>query len=208
MRGSIIHELPKYHRYLGGKAGTDIGYPWLTLGAIVALEQYIFKTDPVPKRVLEFGSGGSTIFFARRAEFVQSIETDRNWMPRTADAIRLHGLEDKVSLCLGTNPETEAFVGSLPDASFDLMLVDHAADETVVGRSARRSFSRKPLALLGLPKLQSNGWLVVDNYTLHGMQSFDYTGWDVWLFDDMRYSGRGTLIARRSKVHDALRPKA
>jgi len=203
VKGSIIHELPRYDRFLGGKGGLEVGFPWLTLGAIVALEQSVFLADAThvaPKRVLEFGSGGSTLFFARRADHVESVETDLSWFPRTAKALVLNGLQEKVCLTCCTNPMSEAYVASLPDRTFDLLLVDHAADETVTDRGARRRFSRLPLARIGLRKLRSDGWLVVDNYTLHGMEHFDYTGWDVWIFDDMRYSGRGTLIARRSSA--------
>lgn len=201
MRHSVIHELPRYDRYLGGKGGLEIGYPWLTVGAIVALEHYVFQpfeTNVPPARVLELGSGGSTVFFARRAGHVTSIETDKGWAPRTKDALHKHGLSHKVDLWTCTNQESERLVADLPAGSFDLLLVDHAADDTVTGRSARRNFSRLPLAMLALPALAQSGWLVVDNYSMHGMQCFNYTGWDTWIFDDMRYSGRGTLIARRS----------
>lgn len=200
MKGSIIHDLPRYDRFLGGKGTLDVGYPWLSVGAILAIEQCIFRTAETtrpPKRVLEFGSGGSTIFFARLADQVVSVETDRGWAPRTVEALERNGLAGKVSLAICSNPESERFVAALPDRSFDLLLVDHAADHTVVGNGPRRAFSRLPLALVGIPKLQPNGWLVVDNYGTHGMQEFDYTGWETWVFDDMRYSGRGTLIARR-----------
>jgi predicted O-methyltransferase YrrM len=200
VKGSIIHDLPRYDRFLGGKGTLEIGYPWLSVGAILALEQVVFRVadaNQPPKRVLEFGSGGSTIFFAKRSEHVTSIETDRGWAPRTAEALERNGLAGKVDLVVCTNPESERYVAALPDRSFDLLLVDHAADETVVGRGARHAFSRLPLALVGLPKLKPTGWLCVDNYALHGMSDFSYTGWETWVFDDMRYSGRGTLIARR-----------
>ena len=208
MRGSIIHDLPRYERYLGGRGGMEIGFPWLSIGAIVALEKYIFEkreANAPPRRVLEFGSGGSTVFFARRADHVESIETDATWAPRTREAIVGHGLTSKVTLHSCSTPESERIVAGLPDGSFDLLLVDHAADESITSRHARRNFSRLPLALIGLRKLAETGWLVVDNYALHGMQGFDYTGWDVWIFDDLRYSGRGTLIARRGKWGRALR---
>jgi hypothetical protein len=60
-----------------------------------------------------------------------------------------------------------------------------------------RLVNRLELAMVAVPKLGPNGWIVVDNYATHGMENFDYTGWHVFHFDDLRYSGRGTLIARR-----------
>lgn len=200
MKDSIIHDLPRYDRFLGGRGTLEIGYPWLSVGAILALEQVIFRADGAnqpPKRVLELGSGGSTVFFAMRAESVLSVETDPTWAPATRAELEKRGLWEKVFLQLCTNRESEEYVSVQPDRSFDLLLVDQAADHTIVGRQARRAFSRLPLALVALPKLRSTGWLVVDNYGTHGMQEFDYTGWETWVFDDMRYSGRGTLIARR-----------
>ena len=199
MRHSIIDQLPSYGRFLGGKNTLGIGYPWLSVGAILCLEQCVYGGTMAleePKRVLEFGSGGSTIFFAKRAEYVRSIETDKGWAPKTAEALATHGVADKVELTVCTNPESEAIVSALPDRSFDLLLVDHAADESVTHNGSRRRFNRKPLAMCGLPKLKSTGWLVVDNYAMHGMEDFDYAGWDTWHFDDLRYSGRGTLIGR------------
>jgi len=180
----------------------------------VAIEYTIFSTSArvgnayhtsPPKQVLEFGSGGSTIFFAHKAEHVTSIETDANWAPRTLEALEKHGVKDKVTLHVCSNAESEKLVASFQDGFFDLLLVDHAADNTVLGRGAKRAFSRKPLALIGVKKLASNGWCVVDNYSVHGMAAFDWTGWSVWIFDDMQYSGRGTLIAQRNKSFHALR---
>jgi len=214
LRHTIINKIPTYSHFLGGHKTLEVGYPWLSIGSIVALEYTIFSTSArvgnayhctPPKQVLEFGSGGSTIFFAHRAEHVTSIETDANWAPRTAEALRWHGVQDKVSLHVCSNPESERFVASFVDGFYDLLLVDHAADETVLGRGAKRAFNRKSLALIGEKKLASNGWMVVDNYSVHGMQDYDWTGWSVWIFDDMQYSGRGTLIARRNKSHHALR---
>jgi len=215
VRHTIINKIPTYSHFHGGHGTLTYGYPWLSIGAIVALEYTIFSTSAVrvgnayhctpPKQVLEYGSGGSTIFFAHRAEHVTSIECDANWAPRTLEALEKHGLREKVTLHVCSNPGSEKLVASMEDGFFDLLLVDHSADETVLGRSAKRAFSRKPLALIGAKKLNTNGWMVVDNYSVHGMQDFDWTGWSVWIFDDMQYSGRGTLIARRNKSFHALR---
>lgn len=205
MKHSILDQLPRYDRYMGGKGGLDIGYPWLSIGAIVALEQYILRPElhrretpeqmasRLPKRYLEFGSGGSTVFFARRVEYVRSFETDPKWEPMTRQYLEEHGLTDKVELTLQPLTEAMSLVAALPNDSFDIMLVDHADPLLPRGKIV----DRLPLAMVGLPKLKMTGWLVVDNYAMHGMQNFDYAGWAVWHFDDMRYSGRGTLIARR-----------
>ena len=208
MKHSIIHDLPRYEKYMGGKNSLAIGYPWLTVGAIVALEQYILqpgilrKETPemrdarYPKRVLELGSGGSTIFWARNVPHVTSVETDPAWAPATLKALQDYGLSEKVELIATPHADALQRVAAMPDASFDLLLVDHADPTLRRGRIV----NRLELAMVALPKLALNGWLVVDNYAMHGMEHFDYAEWHVWNFDDMRYSGRGTRIARRANA--------
>jgi len=51
--------------------------PWLTEGAIEFLDDY-FKKKPNAK-VLEFGSGASTIWFAKKTKNFVSIEHDAKW---------------------------------------------------------------------------------------------------------------------------------
>src|SRR5262245_28763699 len=49
--------------------------PWLTFGAVRFLESRLASTQ----RVFEYGSGGSTLFLARRVEQVISVEHDVRW---------------------------------------------------------------------------------------------------------------------------------
>ena len=63
---SIITKIPSREAFLKGEDTLKIGYPWLTYGAVIALEEVI-KPD---FKILEFGSGGSTFFFANNAESV------------------------------------------------------------------------------------------------------------------------------------------
>lgn len=191
MRGSILDALPSYHRFIAGKGTIEIGFPWLTVGAILALEQSVVRPQ---SRVIELGSGGSTIFFARRAAHVLSFETDSAFAPRVASALEAGGLADKVRLVCATLADQEAIIAAEPDASFDILLVDHADPNL---RRHRIPVDRLPLAMVALPKLAHHGFLVVDNYTIHGMDRFNWRGWSVWRFDDMNYQGMGTLIARR-----------
>jgi hypothetical protein len=193
---------------MGGKHSLAVGYPWLTVGAIIALEQYILQPDILrketpemrdaryPKRVLELGSGGSTIFWARNVPHVTSVETDPAWAPATLKALQDYGLSEKVELIATPHADALQRVAAMPDASFDLLLVDHADPTLRRGRIV----NRLELAKVAVPKLGPNGWLCVDNRGMHGMEKFDYTDWDVWLFDDLRYSGGGTLIARRKSA--------
>ena len=51
--------------------------PWLTEGAIEFLEQYL--TEHPSAKILEFGTGASTIWFAKRTPNLYSIEHDPSW---------------------------------------------------------------------------------------------------------------------------------
>lgn len=52
--------------------------PWFTYPAI----EYLNQLDLSHMRVLEFGSGGSTLYWARRAASVVSVEDSKSWYER------------------------------------------------------------------------------------------------------------------------------
>lgn len=180
---TIVRSLPRRSKFLRGNDSLIVGYPWLTYGAIMALEE-IVKPDFA---VLELGCGGSTVFWARRCGLVWSFETNKEWAEKTQEAIRDY-------------PNAAVVYGPIniqhewADNSFDIVLIDHK-DYT------RRRTDRLPLALVAIPKLKVGGWLVVDNYAAFGMDKFDYANpmWDVYTFDDVRWKGRGTRLCKRLK---------
>lgn len=119
-------------------------------------------------RVFEYGSGGSTLFFAKSAGSVVSMEHDPRWFRRVADALAAAGLTN-ASLRLaepGPGPSKDygsgrrgwkrrdfgAYVRAIdaePDASFDAVLVD--------GRS------RVACVRHAMPKVKPGGLLVLDD---------------------------------------------
>jgi len=64
--------------------------PWLTLPAIDALQKFL---EP-DMRVFEYGSGGSTLFFARRAGEVVSMEHDADWHENLQSRIEEEGIQN------------------------------------------------------------------------------------------------------------------
>ena len=72
-----IKQFRRWHRDNKSNENTlSLGLPWLTYDAINFLEK-ICNSD---KRVFEWGSGGSTLFFAARCKDVTSIEHDTFWI--------------------------------------------------------------------------------------------------------------------------------
>jgi hypothetical protein len=140
-------------------------WPWITFPAMRWLTSYLRPS----MSVFEWGSGGSTLFFARRVARVVSIEYDVGWCEAVATRLRAHGLRnaelrhlppepgDDGALYRSSAPEFSGmsfrrYVHSVldyPDRTFDVVLVD--------GRA------RLGCLVTALPKLKEDGVLVLDN---------------------------------------------
>jgi hypothetical protein len=181
---TIIRALPRRTKFLRGKDSLIVGYPWLTYGAIMALEQIEMSNF----EVLEFGSGGSTLFFARRCLHVYSHETNSEWAEQVREAV-----VDRNNVMVECDHLSDIeFEIQRSGLMYDLVLVDHKDD-------IHRHTDRLPLAMAAVPRLKVGGWLVVDNYNAFGMNRFDYSApmWDVYTFDDVRWKGRGTRLCKK-----------
>jgi len=180
---TILRKVKSHSVLLGGKETLSGGYPWLTPGAILAIED-ITRRKKESFRVLEMGSGGSTVFFSNRCLFVLSLENDpfwekavRNYLPQPSN----------VELICKPTPKLLPIINQQPNNHFDIVLAD-------LGFSYRW---RRILAEASKPKLKRGGWLILDNYAVKRLQSFDYTGFEVYTFDTFAYSGRGTRLCRK-----------
>src|SRR4030095_1446538 len=69
--------VPRYiaHNLISRKPPVELELPWFSYGAIEFLENYLQNET----RVFEFGSGGSTLFFAQRAQSVVAVEDNAHW---------------------------------------------------------------------------------------------------------------------------------
>ncbi|MGI8760114.1 MAG: hypothetical protein ACR2LF_02185 [Jatrophihabitantaceae bacterium] len=128
--------------------------PWLTYPAIEFLDSLSYEG----KKVLEFGSGYSTLWWAQRAESVISFEADANWMQSMSGKMAANSTvlalptdpDDRYHRCVDLEAHLAAHLGA---ARFDVIVVD-GVDR--VG-SARAS----------LPYLADGGIVVVDNSDSH-----------------------------------------
>ena len=94
--------------------------PWLTTGSIEFLEQY-FLENKNPK-VLEFGSGSSTVWFAQRTKNLTSIEHNENWHDIVKK--KLSEMDNTtVNLILKERPY-DSICSQFSTETFDLILVD------------------------------------------------------------------------------------
>jgi hypothetical protein len=126
--------------------------PWLTFDAIRALEAHARPGH----RVFEFGSGHSTVYWARKDVELHSVEDDSGWFEMV-----------KENLCASPDVHLyfekgqDAYVGRLgrTEGDFDVIVVDG-------------SF-RKACISAATGKLRPGGLLVVDNTDWHWFASAD-----------------------------------
>lgn len=127
--------------------------PWLSRQAIEFLAQWLSQGD----RAMEWGSGRSTVFIARRVKYLISIEHDAKWHKSVLEAIRRESLENveyrlvertgdslRDVIAYGIGPLQE-----IADNSLDFVLVD--------GKF------RDHCALAVLDKIRPGGLLLIDN---------------------------------------------
>lgn len=111
---------------LHSRTPLELEIPWFSYAAIEFLE----KALQPQMTVCEYGSGGSTIFFARRIRAVHSIEDNAKWFELVTKRIKELGIKNaELSLCPFDfkNPagfEKSAYLNAVPDRPFDIYVID------------------------------------------------------------------------------------
>lgn len=140
--------------------------PWYTWATVHWLESWL-RPD---MRVFEWGSGGSTLFFAARCAQVISVEHDRELVPPLFQRLQASGLHHKVTfhICPPDDyylPEYESqdphyasthnfkhyasAIDQYPDGHFNFVAVDGRARPACIKHA--------------IPKVAPNGVLLLDN---------------------------------------------
>lgn len=122
------------HNVINGRAPIDLEVPWFSYAAIDFLEGFL-RSD---MSVFEYGSGGSTLFFAQRCKSVYAIEDNPKWHELVTSRVQQKGLRNVVvKLCPYDfkNPvefEKSEYFNAMPDLSFDVIVVDGSEEWTQV----------------------------------------------------------------------------
>lgn len=128
--------------------------PWLTREAIGILERRLTKT----MKLFEFGSGASTIWYAKRCLFVDAVEHDPVWSRRVSRAIVDSGIRNACVFLESPDNEYAAYLASAREnlesrgpkfGPYDVVVVD--------GRERVRSVR------IAAPNVPPGGLLVLDN---------------------------------------------
>lgn len=142
------------------KTPLDNEVPWITFNARKWLDR-ILTTE---MSVFEWGSGGSTLYFAKRCGVLVSVEHDPVWFEKVASKLegltnltykliephRGPGYRSSDNLYKGLSFEKYCkYILNFPDNSFDLVVVDGRARNNCI----------KP----ALSKIKQEGFLMLDN---------------------------------------------
>jgi hypothetical protein len=155
----LLRDHGYFHSVASGEIRDENGayIPWFTYPAIEALKNW----DLSDKRVFEYGSGYSTLFWASHAKEVISVEHHPEWhaiisrlAPGNAKII-LAPIDEQRNLkdpSLVSEEEFDRYAGAI-DGQFQIIVVDGYA----------RSRVRYQCAQAALPHLDDNGLMIVDN---------------------------------------------
>src|SRR5262245_52047535 len=78
------------HNVLNGQTPLDLEIPWFSYAAIDFLDDFVKPH----MSVCEYGSGGSTLFFARRARSVWSIEDNPKWFELVSERLKAKSVQN------------------------------------------------------------------------------------------------------------------
>jgi len=141
--GRVVSDLllhPQYisrclaHNLVHSKTPLDLELPWFSYAAIDFLEDFLAPH----MTVCEYGSGGSTLFFARRTKSVYSIEDNPKWFELVSRRVEEKGIGNvTLKLCpfdfkIPVGFENSEYLHAIPDARFDVVVVDGSEEWTQV----------------------------------------------------------------------------
>lgn len=138
--------------------------PWTPPQSIIELDRLLAKN----MSVLEFGSGGSTLFFSNRVKQVVSFENNVEWFNKITRILNDKNVDNVEMILFGNLRGIE---NKLPKQKFHCVMIDN----TVARTGARREvLLEKSLPLLISPKI-----IVLDNWASprHYPNSHMLHGW-------------------------------
>lgn len=121
-------------------------HPWLTRAAISILSTYLRKSDVG----LEWGSGRSTVWLARRMKHLVSVEDSPEWYEKIKTKLKSLSLDNVEYLFLTDQDAYVNVADRFQENSLDFALVD--------GHLCRSSCAVKAIG-----KIRTGGCLVLDN---------------------------------------------
>jgi predicted O-methyltransferase YrrM len=101
--------------------------PWMTYKAISYLKDFVKKDQ----EIFEFGSGASTLFFARNCKNVTSIETNKRWKSIIEERLKENNL---------TNSQINLMEDGLENENYENFLLRHCEEHSDVANQRKKQF--------------------------------------------------------------------
>lgn len=159
------------HNVINGRTPVDLELPWFSYAAIDFLDDYLQPE----MRVVEYGSGGSTLFFARRAQSVLSIEDNPHWFEVVCSRLKEKDIKNAhLKLCCFDfkNPvgfEESEYLRAMPEESFDVISIDGSEEWTQVRPACFRRAEER---------IRRGGIIVVDDsWRYPGLRETHHARW-------------------------------
>ncbi len=182
--------------YVSGGFAMEYEVPWMTPGAVKKLDHLLMPSD----HVIEVGTGGSTLFFARRAQSVIGIEPAVEWADSVVAETKQRGIQN-------------AHIIAEPDPAAVLGIAHRLGGCTVLSVDPDDGYDRDELQdILSRRAGEQLEVVVMDNYGAESLfsRSFNWpndqviaslplTGWEGEAFDYPKWRGHGTRVFWRRR---------
>lgn len=134
----------------------DFGMPWWSFRAIERADQLL-----AGKRVFEYGTGGSTLRFAKIAQLVVSVEDHAEWMAVVQDRLKKENISNvEIRLCPFDFKKPVDF-----ELSEYIKAVDSAAWDVVIIDGQDWSFNERLICFKRVePKMEEGSIIIVDDF--------------------------------------------
>lgn len=185
--------------YWTGKHCLSKELPWLVPSAVHRLDELLTKDD----YVFEVGTGGSTLFYAKRCGFIQAIETDQTWGGVVQN--KLIG-EDYLNHQYVTVPKDTVTIKTYVSINWSKGI----PKITVLSVDTEQGLDRSNIFEFVLCEcLHTLRVIVMDNYAEHSLWPKHWhmteeqicarlgVGWVCETYDDCHWFGNGTRICMR-----------
>lgn len=128
--------LPRYvsNNLVARRSPIELALPWFSYAAIDFLDANLRRD----MRVFEFGSGGSTIFFAERCATVRAVEEEPKWAAR----VRVHAAERRLENLEVVNApfdfsepqgfESSKYLAQVRSGKWDVIVIDGADNDFTI----------------------------------------------------------------------------
>lgn len=155
------------HDFVHGARCYELELPWMDADAIHWLNTHLQSTYTC----LEFGSGGSTLFFNKLVDVIDTYEADMKWY----ELLSSKHCNDKINYhYTASQDDLVSKISNLPKAYYDVCIVDIGT--SLAGRN------REELFLKSVPNMKRTTIYVLDN----GFSQHHYFNIYKWTLADFK----------------------